>query len=90
MGPLGTNFSEILIGIQISSINKMHLKMSSAKWRLFCLGLNELTDSYMRYQAFREVRDETSNMCGVVRDNPEYFVSPGRMIPYHMIPRTRP
>ena len=41
--PLGTNFSEILIGIQTISFKKMHLKMSSAKWRPFCLGLNVLT-----------------------------------------------
>ena len=41
--PLGTNFSEILFGIQTFSFNKMHLKMSSAKWRPFCLGLNVLT-----------------------------------------------
>ena len=40
---LGTNFSEILIGIQIFSFQKMRLKMSSAKWRPFCLGLNVLT-----------------------------------------------
>ena len=40
IGPLGTNFSEILIEIQIFSYMKMHLKMSSAKWRPFCLGLN--------------------------------------------------
>ena len=40
--PLGTNFSEILIGIQIFSFKKMRLKMSSAKWRPFCLGLNVL------------------------------------------------
>ena len=40
MAPLGTNFSEILFGIQTFSFNKMHLKMSSAKWRPFCLGLN--------------------------------------------------
>ena len=40
IGPLGTNFSEILIGIQTFSFKKMHLKMSSAKWRPFCLGLN--------------------------------------------------
>ena len=33
IGPLGTNFSEILIGIQTFSFKKMHLKMSSAKWR---------------------------------------------------------
>ena len=42
MGPLGTNFSEILIEIHEFSFNKMHLKMSSAKWRLFGLGLNVL------------------------------------------------
>ena len=33
--PWGTNFSEIFIGNQISSFKKMHLKMSSAKWRPF-------------------------------------------------------
>ena len=42
IGPCGTNFSEILIGIQTFSFKKMHLKMSSAKCRLFCLGLNVL------------------------------------------------
>ena len=39
---LETNFSEILIGIQTFSFKKMYLKMSSAKWRPFCLGLNVL------------------------------------------------
>ena len=43
IGPWGTNFSEILIGIQAFSFKKMHLKMSSAKWRPFCLGLNVLS-----------------------------------------------
>ena len=43
IGTLGTNFSEILIGIQTFSFKKLHLKTSSAKWRLFCFGLNELT-----------------------------------------------
>ena len=43
IGPLETNFIEILIGIQTFSFRKMDLKMSSAKWRLFCLGLNGLT-----------------------------------------------
>ena len=43
IGPLGTNFNEILIGIQTFSFRKMHLKMSSAKWRPFCLGLIVLT-----------------------------------------------
>ena len=40
--PLGTNFIEILIGNQAFSFKKMHLKMSSAKWRPFFLGLNVL------------------------------------------------
>ena len=35
-------FSEILIGIKAFSFKKLHLKTSSAKWHLFCLGLNEL------------------------------------------------
>ena len=43
IGPLGTNFSEILIAIEAFSFRKMHLKISSAKWRPFCLGLNVLT-----------------------------------------------
>ena len=43
--PLGTHFSEILIGIQILSFKKMRLKMSSAKWRPLCLGLNVLRHS---------------------------------------------
>ena len=42
IGPVGTNFSEILIGIQAFSFKKRHLKMSSAKWRPSCLGLNVL------------------------------------------------
>ena len=45
VGPLGTNFSEILIEILTFSFKKMHLKMSSGKWRPFCLGLNVLKDS---------------------------------------------
>ena len=43
IGPLGTNFSENLVGIQTFSFEKMHLKMSSAKWRTFCLGHNVLS-----------------------------------------------
>ena len=43
IGPLGTNFSEILIEILTFSFKKMGLKASSAKWRPFCLGLNVLT-----------------------------------------------
>ena len=40
--PIGTNFNEMLIGILTFSFMKMRLKVSSAKWRPFCLGLNVL------------------------------------------------
>ena len=42
IGPWGTNFSDILIGIQTFSFKKLLVKMSSAKWRLFRFGLNVL------------------------------------------------
>ena len=42
IGPIGTNFNDISIGIQTFSFKKMHFKMSSAKWRPFCLSLNVL------------------------------------------------
>ena len=45
IGTLGTNFSEILIKSRKFSFKKMGLKVSSAKWRPFCLGLNVLTRS---------------------------------------------
>ena len=40
ISPLG-----ILFEIDIFSFKKMHLKMSSGKWRPFCLGLNVLIGS---------------------------------------------
>ena len=42
IGTLGTNISEILSEIHTFSFKKMHLKMSSGRWRTFCLGLNVL------------------------------------------------
>ena len=44
IGPLGTNFSEILVEIHIFCFKKMHLKMSSGKCCPYCLGLNVLTN----------------------------------------------
>ena len=39
IGPLGTNFSDISIKVQIFTCTKMHLKISSAKWwSVFCMG----------------------------------------------------
>ena len=46
IGPLGTNFSEILIEILKFSFTKMRLKVLSAKWRPFCLSLNVLKVLY--------------------------------------------
>ena len=43
IGPWGTNFSEILIEILTFSFKEMCSKVSSAKWRPFCLGLNVLS-----------------------------------------------
>ena len=42
IGPWGTNSNDILMKIIIFSFKKMHLKVSSAKCRPFCLGLNVL------------------------------------------------
>ena len=60
IGPWGTNFSDILIGIQTFSFKKRHLKMSSAKWRPFCLGLNVLNHNtwmpaFLLPSAFRHI-----------------------------------
>ena len=44
MEPFGTNFSEIVIQIQTFLFNKMHLKMSSGKWRPFCASEVSLMD----------------------------------------------
>ena len=43
IGSFGTNFSEILIEIRAFPFGKMRFKVSSAKRRPFCLGLNVLT-----------------------------------------------
>ena len=44
--PLRTNFSEILIGIQIFSFKKMRFKMLSAKWRPVFIPRNSRGRSY--------------------------------------------
>ena len=44
ISPLGTNFNAILFEIHTFSFKKIHLKMSSGKWRPICLGLNVLRE----------------------------------------------
>ena len=51
IGPLGTNFSEILIKIQNVLFTKLHLNISSAKWRPFCPGGDELITMLLVKQA---------------------------------------
>ena len=61
IGPLGTNFSEILIATETFSFKKMHLKISSAKWRPFCLGLNVLTPIYVPSYIHSNSLDQWTN-----------------------------
>ena len=49
VGPLETNFSEILIEIHIFLFKKAHLKWSSVKWRPFCLGVDVLNNDGVTY-----------------------------------------
>ena len=49
IGPMGTNCSEILIEIHAFSFKTMHFKMSSGKWRPFCVGLNVLNGAASFY-----------------------------------------
>ena len=49
---LGINFSEILIEILTCSFKKMRLKVSSAKWRPCCLGLNMLMSKTIKMTCF--------------------------------------
>ena len=75
---LGTNSSEILSEIRTFSFRKIHFKMSSAKWRPFCLGLNVL-NMYQRHRVtymswfhtkflltFHTCSETTPNFCCVI------------------------
>ena len=53
--PLGTNFSEILSEIQSFSFKKMHLKMSSVKWRPFCFGLKVLRSPHPKPETLNDI-----------------------------------
>ena len=69
IGPLGTNFSEIVIEMLTFSFKKMRLKVSSVKRRPFCLGLNVLTndfpDSNVIYQ--NRIHTEMSVHCALAQ-----------------------
>ena len=55
IGHLRTNFNELFIEIDIFSFKKIHLKMSSGKWRPFCLGLNVLTSPRDRHTSLIKI-----------------------------------
>ena len=57
IGHLGTNFSGMLIEIHSFSFKKIHLKMSSGKWRPFCLGLNVSNQHYSRKKGWHYGRE---------------------------------
>ena len=61
IGPLGTNFSEMLIEIYTLPPKKMHLKMSSGKWRPFCLGLNVLNDKQIKIPMWHTLQSFSSS-----------------------------
>ena len=57
IGALGTNFSENSIEILTFLFTKLRLKVSSAKWRPFCLGLNVI-----RYRCDDKITLRASNV----------------------------
>ena len=52
IGPMGTNFSEIVIKIYAFSLKKMHCKMLSGKWWPYCLSLNVLSHLFCTQSFF--------------------------------------
>ena len=52
IGPMGTNFSEIVIKIYAFSLKKMHCKMLSGKWWPYCLSLNVLSHLFCTQSLF--------------------------------------
>ena len=77
IGRLGTNFSDNLIGIQTFSFKKMPLKMSSAKWRPFCLGLNVL-------------RYDDNNVCTSNRVDVIFVLNVGQYLTKYHLHRATP
>ena len=65
IGPLGTIFSEIFIGIQTFSLKKIYLKMSSAKCRTICLNLNVLIYESLSWIAGHLYRETSSQMASL-------------------------
>ena len=69
IGPMRTYFSENLIKIQQFSLKKLHLKMSSAKWRPSCLGLNVLIFECSPSNKFRRKLYQNSVLSPVLKSH---------------------
>ena len=94
MGPLGTNFSEILIAIQAFSFQKMHLKYRPWNGVQFVLGLNVLMTSKMATQLTTSVF-RVHTLMAINRNDNEYFlgksaslVDPGNLKSTHTLNRS--
>ena len=68
VGPLGTNFSEILIKISTFSFNKMRLKVSSVKQRPFCLGLNVLNMVF--FSPYKDIPHKATCGLPIISETP--------------------
>ena len=66
IGPLGTNFSEILIAMQTFSFKKTHWKMSSGKRRPFCLGLNVLKNMIIHLHIVSFLQNEMATVIEIL------------------------
>ena len=77
--PLGTNFNEILIEIRTFSFKKMHLKMSSGKWRPSCLCINVLTHLVLT----PEYSGRISSVSWLLM--PWFLMSPGHQRPWYWL-----
>ena len=86
IGPLGTNVSEILIATEAFLFKTMHLKISSAKWRPFCLGLNVLNTQFIYHSWMVNLT------CSISLDTGEAQVFirliPGRQTSVYLRPST--
>ena len=65
IGPLGTNFNEILIEILTFAFKKMRLKVSSAKRRPFCLGFNVLNEQRLSNVTNAHMRSCQHEQCAI-------------------------
>ena len=81
---LGPNFSVILFKYYTFSFKKMHLKMSSGKWRPFCLGLNELNEIHL-HGLVQERRNSIANTLELRLSctNPSILSYPSGGLPWY-------